>query len=539
MKTKKLLYLVCFFITLTFFSCSSTKIDTEIQTSSFSDDPINRKYLYWGEDWEEKNPKYSSRTEALDTIFNPDELGQMVLVLDRSEWNKQLEYCDINLDHEECVVAKGFYFKKDNKEWFFKDIGFRIRGNTSRIRPQDEETGKYVQSHFSLDFEEWTDDDKKLANSMKGIILKRFKNDPTYVREVYGYNLFRENGVWISPRASYTRLVIQIVDDLDLDNDGNITEFETVDYGVYAMIEEIKKQFLKERTEEQNGGNLVSNKGNLWKCSWGADFTVPRNQKGFGEESSEIIFDANGNIENIDVKSYTYDYKGDNDFTKAKSQLIGFMAELALLPNCIDGRNDKEDIEKIKGFYTERIDGDLLLQTYAVNVILGMWDDYWVNKNNFYFYFDTDGKAYFIPYDYDNVLGINNCGVNSGIQNPMLWGNLKDGERPLIQKMLQVPEYMELYREYLRKFSDENSFFDDDNSIAKIKQWQAMIEPYINSKDLQYNYNSKMSYFDTTPFFMDVPAYWSEPYVKYTLYTEGTNNFFTVRQRFIKKALDK
>ena len=72
-----------------------------------------------------------------------------------------------------------------------------------------------------MDFEEWTDDDKKLANSMKGIILKRFKNDPTYVREVYGYNLFRENGVWISPRASYTRLVIQIVDDLDLDNDGN------------------------------------------------------------------------------------------------------------------------------------------------------------------------------------------------------------------------------------------------------------------------------------------------------------------------------
>ena len=83
------------------------------------------------------NPSYDSRTKALDSIFNPDELGEMVLVIDRSEWNKHLEYCDIDMGHEESVIAKGFYFAKDNKEWFFKDIGFRIRGNTSRIRPQD------------------------------------------------------------------------------------------------------------------------------------------------------------------------------------------------------------------------------------------------------------------------------------------------------------------------------------------------------------------------------------------------------------------
>ena len=94
---------------------------------------------------------------------------------------------------------------------------------------------------------------------MKGLILKRFKDDPTYSREVYSYNLFRQNGIWIAPRAAYTRLIIQI-------DEGDGT-FETVDYGIYSMIEEIKKQFLKERTEE-TGGYLSSNKGNLWKCLW-------------------------------------------------------------------------------------------------------------------------------------------------------------------------------------------------------------------------------------------------------------------------------
>ena len=151
--------------------------------------------------------------------------------------NKHLSYCDAFLSHEESVVVKGFYFTKDNKEWFFKDIGFRIRGNTSRLRPQKKESdgtnGKYVQAHFALDFEEWTDDDKKLADSMKGLILKRANNDSTYVREVYGYNLFRKNGIWIAPRAAFTTLKIQIIDDLDLDKDGDKTEFETVNYGVW------------------------------------------------------------------------------------------------------------------------------------------------------------------------------------------------------------------------------------------------------------------------------------------------------------------
>lgn len=194
--------------------------------------------LYTEKYSEEINPKYASRTESLDNIFNPDALGQMVLVFDRSEWNKHLSYCDYDLSHEESVKVKGFYFTKDNKEWFFNDIGFRIRGNTSRRRPQlgnGAGNNDYVQAHFALDFEEWIPkgEDKKLADCMKGIILKRFKDDATYSREVYAYNLFRQNGIWIAPRAAYTTLKIQI-------DEGDGT-FETVDYGVYSMIEEIKK----------------------------------------------------------------------------------------------------------------------------------------------------------------------------------------------------------------------------------------------------------------------------------------------------------
>ena len=530
MKKSLLKFLLPMTIVLSLLSCTINEDDEDVGTEV---DLPNELYMFE----QEKNPEYDSRTKALDVIFNPDELGKIILVFDRSEWNKHLDYCDLELHHEENVVAKGFYFAKDNKEWFFKDIGFRIRGNTSRIRPQDF-IGKYVPAHFALDFEEWLtkEDDadkkeKKLAGAAKGLILKRFKDDPTYSREIYGYNMFRQNGIWIAPRAAYTRLIIQIQE-----ADGS---YETINYGVYAMIEEVKKQFLKERTTPESGGNLTSNKGNLWKLSWPSDFkNIDANS--IGEESSKKITDTNGNVTGIKVQSFPYDFKSGGLFEEAKTQLIDFINELNALPNCKDGNNDEADIATIKDFYTNKMDGDLFLRTYAVNVILGMWDDYWMNSNNFYFYFDESGKAYFIPFDYDNILGVNGLNTDIAKHSPIAWGNLDDGNRPLIQKILQVPEYMQAYKAYLDLYSNEESYFDDDKSIERIKKWQEMIKPYIYGRKLNYTFEQKNKYFcKVYKEIADFPADWGSPYKKYTLYTPGDMNYFTVRQNTIKQHLGK
>ena len=530
MKKSLLKFLLPITIVLTLLSCTINEDDEDVGTEV---DLPNELHMFE----QEMNPEYDSRTKALDVIFNPDELGKIILVFDRSEWNKHLDYCDLELHHEENVVAKGFYFAKDNKEWFFKDIGFRIRGNTSRIRPQDF-IGKYVPAHFALDFEEWLtkEDDadkkeKKLAGAAKGLILKRFKDDPTYSREIYGYNMFRQNGIWIAPRAAYTRLIIQIQE-----ADGS---YETINYGVYAMIEEVKKQFLKERTTPESGGNLTSNKGNLWKLSWPSDFkNIDANS--IGEESSKKITDTNGNVTGIKVQSFPYDFKSGGLFEEAKTQLIDFINELNALPNCKDGNNDEADIATIKDFYTNKMDGDLFLRTYAVNVILGMWDDYWMNSNNFYFYFDESGKAYFIPFDYDNILGVNGLNTDIAKHSPIAWGNLDDGNRPLIQKILQVPEYMQTYKVYLDEFSNEESYFDDDKSIERIKKWQEMIKPYIYGRKLNYTFEQKNKYFcKVYKEIADFPADWGSPYKKYTLYTPGDMNYFTVRQNTIKQHLGK
>ena len=444
---------------------------------------------------------FATRTENLDFIFGTDAVAEITLTIDRSEWDTLLKNYDTNDKNEDCIHAD-FKMTKGAYTWQADDIGMRLRGNTSRIRPQQGDN--YYQAHFKIDFEEWIEDDTikegKLAGCMKGIILKRFKDDPTYVREVFGYNFFRNNGIWTAPRAGYTRLFINIIEE-----DGKPTE---LDYGVYAMIEEINKQFLKERSENtpEIGTKFNGNKGNLWKCCWqssdgpsmATDFDAYRS---FGVE--EIFLD--------ETKSMRYDYDlktNKDDLISARDEFIDFIYAL----------NDLSTVEEIKAFYEKKMDVDLFLKTYACNVLLGMDDDYWNNKNNYYFYFDKKGKCYFIPYDYDNILGTN-CFDDTATENPLEWG--RDGVKaPLIEKLLSVPEYKQMYVDYLLELREESSFVT--GSQAEIQRLQALVKDYVYSKDLTYSSIS------------DDTAYWCSNYGKYKLLSgDEQTNYFMAKAKSI------
>ena len=450
---------------------------------------------------------FATRSENLDFIFGTDSVAEITLTIDRSEWNTLLDNYDTNDKNEDCIYAD-FKMTKGDYTRQAEDIGMRLRGNTSRIRPQQGDN--YYQAHFKIDFEEWIEDDTieegKLAGCMKGIILKRFKDDPTYVREVFGYNFFRNNGIWTAPRAGYTRLFINIEEE-----NGETTE---LNYGVYAMIEEINKQFLKERSEitPQIGTKFNGNKGNLWKCCWqssngasmATDFDAWRS---FGVE--EIFLD--------EAKSMRYDYDlktNKDDLISARDEFIDFIYKL----------NDLSTAEEIMAFYEKRMDVGLFLKTYACNVLLGMDDDYWNNKNNYYFYFDKKGKCYFIPYDYDNILGTN-CFDDTATKNPIAWG--RDGvNAPLIEKLLSVPEYKKMYVDYLLELSEETSFVT--GSQVEIQRLQALVKDYVRSD------SDNLRYYDTSNDISDNAAPWCSNYGKYKLLSgDEQTNYFMAKAKSI------
>jgi hypothetical protein len=70
--------------------------------------------------------------------------------------------------------------------------------------------------------------------------------------------------------------------------------------------------------------------------------------------------------------------------------------------------------------------------------------------------------------------------ANSGTQNPLSWGNMT--QRPLITKILAIPQYQQLYKSYLSELVSTNKdYFYVSKSVPRIQAWQSMISPYISN----------------------------------------------------------
>jgi len=461
--------------------------------------------------WENKfelvnNDVGTNRAEALDFIFNNQSLGKTTITIRRSEWNKLCNNYRFFYKNENYVFAERYEYEKDGEYWSIPNVGFRQRGNTSRFCPQGVDNGRlqgqmnadwsedyykyaeqpnndYRQVHFKVDFEEFLEGDEelKMAGCMKGVALKRM--DHSWGREIFCYDLFHKYGIWTAPRASHTRLIIKFIEDT---TDDSIT---TINYGVYEMFEEVNKQSLKARAEGEGetASNLwANNKGNLWKCA--NDLTTNRMYE-TGVEDIVINFDENGNRVDWKWEGYSLDLKTNKDeLASAETELHGFITDLNALPT----DTSDESIATIKAFYEKWFDMDFFLKTYAINILCGMDDDYWGNANNFYLYFDTGkkgtGKLYFIPFDYDNTLG---CSIREGgfNQDPLKWG--RGQNRPLMDRMLLVPEFKQKFIELLKEVSAEDSYWNFERCSQQFLAWKSMLEPYAASPDLHDKISQK------------------------------------------------
>ena len=382
-----------------------------------------------------------------------------------AEWKTLLDSYNKDNSTQQYIRCDVSYVCGDHRE-SVASAGLRLKGNTSRRYPG--EAGKLHHVHFGLDLNEYQQGGRLLG--INRLDLKWFKDDAAYCREVFCYDLFQRFGVWTALSCGYARLWVTV---------GNKETY----MGVYELMEHIGKDYLKHRNTPFQG--FI---GHLWKASWGASFR-----------------DANASMGADDNKSnFTYELKSDPaGFPAAKIQLQEFICNL----NQLSG-------EAFYAWAGNAMDVPLLLKTYAVNVAVGMWDDYWNNTNNFYFYFNPSGKFFFIPYDYDNTLGTSlQCGSQSdaGRQSPLSWGS-KDN--PLIVKLLGKAEWKRLYISYLKELCAGD--FKADTAISRIKEWHQAIGPYVSNgtgEDMEIK---------------DRPASWGN-HEEYRLLSSGSNNFFQVK----------
>lgn len=432
---------------------------------------------------EDYDPDHVAWEPVLDEVFRMDKIAEIHLEVPEDQWNTLLDAYDANHDTQAYVTAS-VRIVLSSGETVVPDAGLRLKGNTSRRRPEDG-SGHHVRNgahyrhcHYGIDLQHNQKDWEHSVSGFRRFDLKWFKDDPAYAREIFCYDLFRRTGVWTAVRDSYARLWLRVGEDR-----------EESYLGVYELMEHIDKDYLRARKEA-----FGHKGGNLWKCRGGANLRYSGASMGADTQD----------------KDYTYTLKTNKTegLEDAKAQLKDFIGKL----NRLQGA-------EFSGWIGSVMDVPLLLRTYAVNVAVGMWDDYWNNANNYYLYFNTTDKTsykvFFIPYDYDNTLGTSlACGVqtDSGTQDPFHWGS---DDNPLIAKILDSPGWRSYYKECLQALCADDGPMSFANASARIREWEAMVEPYVDNDTGE----------DTK--IQDKPAFWGN-HREYRL-LGWPNNFFSTK----------
>ncbi len=436
-------------------------------------------------------------SEDLAWVFDMEALPEIHVEVSLDEWNRLLKEYDRDSNTSEYIHCNAEFSSKGEKH-YFEDAGLRLRGNTSRRRPEGNggemhktNNADWHHCHFLINLRKYQKDDDHELHNIRKLHLKWFKDDSAYCRELYCYDLMRRYGIWTACFSSYCRLWIHVEGDS-----------KPAYYGVYSMLEPIDDKFVKRRKEL-----FGDDGGYIWKCRWGASLN-------YNEiESAWMHYDDDSGA------NYVYEFKGDEeDFASARRQLIEFSRNLTQ--------------RKGKDFYdwiTSVCDVELLLRTYAANVAVGMWDDYWNNCNNYYIYFNsTDAnnyKFFFLPYDYDNTLGTSlQCGVqsDSGRHSPLEWGDTH--KAPLIGKLLAFDDLRAIYVDALKEICAEKSgLLYYKASAERIRKWQMLIGNYVDN-DTEEDCKIK-----------DRPASWGNHH-EYRLLEEGADvNFFRVKAEAVNK----
>lgn len=214
------------------------------------------------------------------------------------------------------------------------EVGVRQKGFSSNFFATTNK--KPLKLHFSKFVDGREYDGVRKLNLANGV------GDPAIIKDKLAYDMFRYHGI-PGPRVAHAKIYI---------NDTY--------WGVYAMIEQIDKRYLK-RNFADNDGNLWKNKGNS-NLSWK------------GSEPTSYPFELQTN-------------EVENDWSK----FIGF----------VDFINNSTNVAFEEDF-TDIFHVDEYLKIIAIDILINNWDSYLDHGRNWYLYHEPKSdKIHWIPWDYN------------------------------------------------------------------------------------------------------------------------------------------
>jgi hypothetical protein len=272
---------------------------------------------------------------------------------------------------------------------------------------------------------------------MTRINLKAMYNDPSQMREALAWRLFGLAGI-PAPRHTYAKLA-----------------FDDNYRGLFSVIEHVDKKFLKDHF----GKNC---RGNLYKTGYrdigGAHLEYRTGSD--GDDSGRQYF-----IPGSAERTYRLQTNKNNPEASAYDDLACFIRTI----NGVGRRGGGERFDT--DAFRESVDGIMnvsgFLRWAAVNILLGSWDNYYASGSNYYLFnsgrrgaannFVSDPYFHFIPWDYDNCLGIDYSGTQWQYADILDWPgkvNRHKPKIPLVRNLLRNHDYRQYYLDYLEHMLD-------------------------------------------------------------------------------------
>lgn len=304
---------------------------------------------------------------------------------------------DVTSDKE---YKSQFIFVYQGSKDTLEDVGFRLRGNTSRYS---------AKKSYKISFN--TYNSGRRWNGVKGLNINGEHNDPSVSRARICWGLLEDLGL-ASANTNHVKLFIN-----------------NIYYGVYANVEHINDDFVLKR--------FGNDSGNLYKCLWPATLEYISN------DPNDYKFTSGGRR--------AYDLKN-NNMSDDYSDLSNFIAVL-----------NNTSIVNLPCALESIFDVNEYLYYLAFEIAIGHWDNHAYNKNNFYLYQNPeDGLIHYIPFDLDNTLGIDWVGKDWASRNINNWGNAAN-YNALYQRLLSIPEYqykMQLLLKVILQHITTNNFIN-------------------------------------------------------------------------------
>ena len=264
------------------------------------------------------------------------------------------------------------------------------------------------------------------------LTLNNNQQDTTLLSQYMGYSFFRGAGL-PAPRCAFAKVTLN----------GS-------DLGVYSHVESAKKSLVG-RSFGDSDGTLYEGTVVDFHQDWGASFDRKFGKKDYGRKQIEKLIEA---VKLPEGKSF----------------------------DTFDAESAMKELVAMDEFY----------QFWAIESLLGFWDGYSGNRNNFFFYVNRlDDKIYFIPWGGDCMFQK----FSMVDRDPRLPLCVKT-KGILAHRLYQNPDSRERYRKTLVKLLEEH--WNEDALLAEVDRIEELVRPFLSdSQKRRYSTRSVQSFIKT------------------------------------------